>query len=263
MQPLSDHIQITTSNYRGRTVFTHEYWYYEKKYSWEATAFIAHCLSQWEDRFEHLLDFWEEGHNPIELEIVDYWGPKFVERFGKEFPQCDADWYRNVFRAELRSLVLPRKLIEEYLIRCGSEEWETEENLQKYLKGFSPYFGADIKPLPSDWLNIGCDKGGSSLKLSDDILRLAKDMDINRVVKIISWILGGFTKKFDIFYPDSKNNIKINTGLCNTLSKNSPEFFGTCKLSGEWFKELYKAKFLSIRIPERLLKPLFTPYAQG
>jgi len=69
MQPLSDHIQITTSNYnRGRTVFTREYWYYEKKYGWEAKAFIAHCLGQWEDRFEHLLDFWEEGYNPIELE---------------------------------------------------------------------------------------------------------------------------------------------------------------------------------------------------
>jgi len=203
MRQLSDHIQITTSNYRGRTVFTREYWYYEEKYSWEATAFIAHCLSQWEDRFEHLLDFWEEGHNPIELEVVDYWGPKFVERFGKEFPQCDADWYRNVFRAKLRSLVLPRNLIEEYfeISEILKDEPEREEYARQYLERFSPYLGTDIKPLPSDWLNIGRDKGGECLKLSDDILRLAKNMDINRVVKIVSWILSGFIKNFEIFEP--------------------------------------------------------------
>ncbi|MBI4972504.1 MAG: hypothetical protein HZC16_01660, partial [Candidatus Omnitrophica bacterium] len=60
MQSLSDHIQIATTNYRGRTVFTCEYGYYLEKYSWEAKAFIAHCISQWSDEFEHVLDYWEE-----------------------------------------------------------------------------------------------------------------------------------------------------------------------------------------------------------
>ena len=115
MKPLSDHIQIATDNYRGRTVFSYEYKYYEKKYSWEAKAFIAHCISQWGDQYEHVLDYWEKGHNPIEPEVVDYWGPTFVERFGKEFPQCDANWYRDIFRAKLRSLILPKTLLKNIL----------------------------------------------------------------------------------------------------------------------------------------------------
>lgn len=257
MQQISDHIQIATTNYRGWTVFTYEYWYYEKKYRWEAKAFIAHCISQWGDQYEHVLDYWEEGRNPIELEVVDYWGPTFVERFGREFPQCDADWYRDIFRAKLRSLVLPKKVIDKYFENIGYKP--DEEDAEKYFKRLNTYFGADIKPLPSDWLNIGREGGGDCLKLSDDILRLAKNMDIKMAVKIVSWILSGFTKKFEIFYPDSKRNIKININLCKILSKNYPEYFGKGSLSAEWFKEIYKAKFLSIRIPERLLKPLFTP----
>lgn len=257
MQPLSDYIQIARTNYRGRTVFTYEYEYYEKKYSWEAKAFIAHCISQWGDQYEHLLDYWEEGHNPVELEVVDYWGPTFVERSGEEFPQCDANWYRDVLRAKVRSLSLPKKVIEEYFEKIGYEP--NEEYAEEHFKRFSPYFGSDIKSLPPDWLNIGRDGGGNGLKLSNDIMRLAKNMDMKRTVKVVSWVLSGFTKNFDIFYPDSKRNIKININLCKTLAKNYPEYSGKGSLSAEWFKEVYKAKFLSIRIPERLLKPLFTP----
>lgn len=264
MQSLSDHIQIATANYRGRTVFTYEYRYYEKKYSWEAKAFIAHCISQWDDEFEHVLDCWDKGKTIVELDSVDYWGPRFVERFGKEFPQCDADWYRDILRAKLRSLVLPKNLIEEYFERLevAKDDPEREEYSRQYLKRFNSYFGSDIKPLPADWLSIGRDGGGNGLKLSYDILRIAKNMDIKKIIKIVSWVLSGFTKNFDIFYPDSKRNIRININLCNTLSKNYPEYFGKGSLSGEWFKEIYKAKFLSIRIPEGLLKQLFTPYAE-
>lgn len=260
MQTLSDHIQIATANYRGRTVFSYEYRYYEKKYSWEAKAFIAHCISQWDDEFEHVLDCWDKGKTIVELDAVDYWGPRFVERFGKEFPQCDADWYRDILKAKLRSLTLPKNLIDEYFEMVGYKEIEFEENAEKYLKRFNAYFSTDIKPLPAEWLNIGREGGGNSLKLSNDILRIAKNMDIKKIVKIVSWVLSGFTKNFEIFYADSKRNIKININLCNTLAKNYPECFGKGNLSAEWFKEIYKAKFLSIRIPERLLNTLFTPY---
>lgn len=262
MQQISDHIQIATANYRGRTVFSYEYRYYEKKYSWEAKAFIAHCISQWSDRFEHVLDCWDKGKTIVELDAVDYWGPRFVERFGKEFPQCDADWYRDILRAKLRSLILPKSLIDEYFEMVDYREFVFEEGAEKYFKRFNAYFGSDIKPLPADWLSIGREGGCNSLKLSNDILRLAKNMDIKKIVKIVSWVLSGFTKNFDIFYADSKRNIKININLCKTLARNYPEYFGKGNLSAEWFKEIYKAKFLSIRIPERLLKPLFANYTE-
>lgn len=263
MSSLSIHIQIATTNFRGRTVFTCEYGYYLEKYSWEAKAFIAHSISQWSDEFEHALDFWEEGHNQIELEVVEYWGPTFVERFSKNFPQCDANWYRDILRATLRSLILPKKLIEEYFEKLGFNDsfWapERKEYAKRYFKRFNPFFGADIKPLPDDWLLIGYRDKDKSLKISKDILRLANNMDIDRLVKIISWLLSGFIKNFDIFYVDENGCIAINTSLCKTLSKNYPEIFGKGKLNNEWFEQIYRAKFLSVRIPEGLLRRLFTP----
>lgn len=261
MKPLSTHIQIATTNFRSRTVFTHEYGYYLEKYSWEAKAFIAHCISQWSDEFEHVLDFWEEGHNPIELEAVAYWGPTFVERFGKEFPQCDADWYRDIFRATLRSLILPKKLVEEYFEKLGFneffEEFERKEYAKRYFKRFNPFFGTDIKPLPADWLHIGYRDKDKSLKISKDILRLAGSMDRNRLVNIISWLLSGFTKHFDIFCPGHDDSLIINSALCNAISKQYPYYFGKGNLPGKWFEEIYKAKLLSVRIPEGLLERLF------
>ncbi len=263
MQSLSDYIQIATTNFRGRTVFTCEYGYYLEKYSWEAKAFIAHCISRWDDEFEHVLDYWEKGHNPIELEVVDYWGQRFVEKFQKEFPQCNADWYRNIFRAELRSLILPKKLIEEYFEKLGFneffEEFERKEYAEQYLKKFNPYFGTDIKPLPADWLHIGYRDKDKSLKISKDILRLAGSMDRSRLVNIISWLLSGFTKHFDIFCPGRDNSLIINSALCNAISMQYPDYSGKGSLPGEWFEEIYKAKFLSVRIPEGLLHPLFKP----
>ena len=60
---------------------------------------------------------------------------------------------------------------------AGYREIEFEEGAEKYFKRFNAYFGTDIKPLPADWLNIGREGGGNSLKLSNDILRIAKNMD--------------------------------------------------------------------------------------
>lgn len=261
MKPLPSHIQIATANFRGRTVFTHEYGYYLEKYGWKAKAFIAHCISQWSDEFEHVLDFWEAGHNPIELEVVDYWGPIFAERFVKEFPQCDANWYRDIFRATLRSLALPKKLIEEYFANLGFNNsfWASErkEYAKQYFKKFNPFFGTDIKPLPADWLSIGYRGKDKSLKISQDILRLAGSMDKNRVVNIISWLLSGFTKHFDIFYPGNDNSLIINSALCNAIHRQYPYYFGKGSLPGRWFEEIYKAKLLSVRIPEGLMQRLF------
>ncbi|MBI3815543.1 MAG: hypothetical protein HY279_13890 [Nitrospinae bacterium] len=263
MKSLSNQIKIATTNHRGRTVFTYEYGYYLERYSWGAKAFIAHCISRWDDEFEHVLDYWEEGHNPIEIEVVKYWGPRFAERFKNEFPQCDANWCRDVFRAKLRSLVLPKKLIEEYFEKLGFNDffWEPErkEYAEQYLKRFNPYFGADIKPLPTDWLNIGCDGGVKGLKLSDDILLLAKNMDINRLVNIISWLLSGFIKHYDILCTVYGDSLILNSALCNAISKQYPDYSGTGSLNGKWFEGIYRAKLLSIRIPERLLKIVFSP----
>ena len=84
-------------------------------------------------------------------------------------------------------------------------------------------------------------------------------MDIKKIVKIVSWVLSGFTKNFDIFYPDSKEILKSISICAIHYQKNYPEYFGKGSLSGEWFKEIYKAKFCPSGYRRGLLKPLFTP----
>ena len=253
---LSDNIQIATSNYRGKTVFSYEYGYYDVKYKWEATAFVAHCVSQWGDAFEHLLDCFEKTREGRELEIVDYWGPRFVKKFQKDFPLCDSDWYRDVFRAILRSLILPKSLIDEYFSMIG---YEADEVLaQGYIKRYGSILGTDLKPLPNDWLKIGEVKRDGTLSVAHSIMRLANGMDKISLTGRISWLVSGFTKNYHLFLPGEGSNITINAGICSSLMSVYPEMYGKGKLKGKWLEEVYRAKFLSIKIPERLLKAVLT-----
>lgn len=197
MKQLSDHIQIATTNHRGKTVFTYEYGYYQRKYGWEAKAFIAHCLSRWDDEFEHLMDDFGPGHDVQELEIVDYWGPRLVEKQKENFPQCNPEFYREVWRAKLRSLILPQKLINDYFEKIGftlepvQVEWS-----EKYFNRFYQFFGTDIKPLPSDWIGFGSVNRDGDLVFSQEFLEMAKNTDSDRLLQTVSWLLSGFIKNF-------------------------------------------------------------------
>ena len=256
---MPNEIQIAAANFRGKTVFTSEYNYYEARYGWEATAFIAHCVSQWGDEFEHLLDCRDKGLAALELDVVDYWGPTFVKKFRGEYPSCDAAWYRDIYRAILRSLVLPRELIDKYFEKVGYEADEVSG--REYLERHGRYLGMDVKPLPSDWLRIGYLTDGE-LVLGEDVVRLAGEGKRGTLVKTISWILSGFMKNFDILIPATGNAVHINTDLCNLLSRNYPEHSGKGSLEGRWFEEIFRARFLSIRIPADLLKSPFAEIRQ-
>lgn len=251
-----DYIHITRSNFRVKTVFTYEYGYYEEKYGWEAKAFISHCLSQWSDEFEHLLDCWDKSKTIRELDIVNYWGPRFVKRFGKEFPHCDAKWYRNILRAELRSLALPINLIEEYFEKVGYEPEPPMDSAERYHERFSSYYETEVMPVPYEWIKIGYSGIDGGLNLANSFTKIAGYINKERLIKIVSWLLSGFTKNFDIFCLDEKGNIVVNTSLCNTINQHD-EKFGNNRFGVKWFEGIYKAKFLSIRIPPDLLKIIF------
>jgi hypothetical protein len=252
---LPENIQITTTNFREKTIFTYEYRYFVSMYGWEARAFIGHCLSRWSDEFEHLLDDWGNDHGYPELEIVSYWGPRFVKKYKEEYPACDEHFYRNIFRSELRSLTLPLKSIQYYFEK---KEFERDkESGQKYFNRFRNYFRLDIKPLPEGWIRFGVVGEDGNLSLSEEILALAGNMEVEEITRKISWLLSGFIEHFEIFMVDQKNIITINKKLCKILSKNYPEMSGKGKLEPAWFEDIYRAKFLSVRIPEQLLKPVF------
>ena len=54
---------------------------------------------------------------------------------------------------------LAKNIIEEYFERLeiAKDEPERDEYSRQYLERFNTYFSSDIKPLPSDYLNIGRD----------------------------------------------------------------------------------------------------------
>jgi len=111
-------IQIIQLNEKGHFVFTKEYkelvgvlWD-----NWEAKAFVAHVISQFDDQWEHLLDCWDEELTdaPNEFDIEPYRCHKLAETYEGRFGKLGASWYRNLFRCKLITLKLPKKLIEDY-----------------------------------------------------------------------------------------------------------------------------------------------------
>jgi hypothetical protein len=103
---------------------------------WEAKAFVGHLLGLWYDPFEHMLDYTsgearhsedQPGHfdrNGLDepQEVVEYW----AERWGKndknhQLPheagtglELDTAWYRDILRAKLVSMRIPKRLLLAY-----------------------------------------------------------------------------------------------------------------------------------------------------
>ena len=109
---------------------------------WEAKAFVGHLLALWYDPFEHLLDYTsgeascsqdqpgQFDRNGLDepQDVVEYWAV-YWSRHGKSHePSHQAGsglglsvaWYRDVLRAKLVSLRLPRRLLLEYMERIMS-----------------------------------------------------------------------------------------------------------------------------------------------
>jgi hypothetical protein len=103
---------------------------------WEAKALVGHLLGLWYDPFEHLLDYSSgEAHytsdQPGEYDrngldqpqdVVEYWAVHWSEHGNAHQPPHEAgtllglgvEWYRDVLRAKLVSLCLPKRLLVAY-----------------------------------------------------------------------------------------------------------------------------------------------------
>ncbi|MFI5456698.1 MAG: hypothetical protein ACHRXM_14715 [Isosphaerales bacterium] len=104
--------------------------------AWESKAFIGHLLGLWYDPFEHVLDYTsgeatcsqdqpgQFDRNGLDepQEVVEYWAVDWSQHGKDHEPPHRAgsglglsvDWYRDVPRAKLVSLRLPRRLLLEY-----------------------------------------------------------------------------------------------------------------------------------------------------
>jgi hypothetical protein len=103
---------------------------------WEAKALVGHLLGLWYDPFEHMLDYTsgeavhtqdqpgEFDRNGLDepQDVVEYWAEAWSQHNNAHDPAHKAgtglelgiEWYRDVLRAKLVSLRLPKRLLTTY-----------------------------------------------------------------------------------------------------------------------------------------------------
>jgi len=129
-------VQIAQLDQADHIRFTQEFQVLMGELGWEAKALVGHLLGLWYDPFEHLLDhtsgeaacsqdqpgrFDRNGLDEPQ-EVVEYWAVDWSKNGKDHQPShlagsglgLGVDWYRDVLRAKLVSLRLPRRLLLEY-----------------------------------------------------------------------------------------------------------------------------------------------------
>ena len=129
-------VQIVRLDENDQIWFTTEFRNIMGKLEWEAKAFVGHLLGMWYDPFEHMLDYTSGeaifsqdqpgifDRNDLDgpQDVVEYWAKswsendKFHDRTHEAGTGLDlgVDWYRDILRAKLLSLRIPKRLLVEY-----------------------------------------------------------------------------------------------------------------------------------------------------
>jgi len=103
--------------------FTQEYLEITKCLGWGARKFAAHLIAHWEPKYQNVLDYFgpeeaeEDWYSGIDGEPMDVGDiiPDLLEVHGLPFEGLDGEWHRDIMRAKLASIKLPKKLIEQYV----------------------------------------------------------------------------------------------------------------------------------------------------
>lgn len=103
--------------------FTKEYLTLTSELGWGARKFASHLISHWTLDFQSLLDYFgpmedeQDKYNGIDGEpmdvredITDLW-----EYYGQPYDGLEGEWYRDVLRAKLLTIRLPKRLIVDYV----------------------------------------------------------------------------------------------------------------------------------------------------
>lgn len=136
-------IQIAELDEQDRIHFTPDFQELMGELGWEAKAFAGHLLGLWYDPFEHLLDYgsgeatctrdqpgeFERNDLSDPQDVVEYWAVTWSKNDNSHQPSHDAglgmnlsvEWYRDVLRAKLVSLRLPKRLLVEYKEKYDAE----------------------------------------------------------------------------------------------------------------------------------------------
>jgi hypothetical protein len=144
-------VQIASLDDQDHIYFTTEFLEIMGEFGWEAKAFVGHLLGLWYDPFEHMLDYasgeakftldqpgiFERGGLDEPQNVVEYWAERW--RQNNNFHQLsheagtgldlDVEWYRDILRAKLVSIRLPRRLLLAYKEQLLARLKEFEEQL--------------------------------------------------------------------------------------------------------------------------------------
>lgn len=107
----------------GEICFTDEYLEATSDLGWGARKFAAHLITHWSLEFQSILDYFgpddaeEDLYSGIDGEpmdvkedITDLW-----EYYGIPYDGLEGEWYRDILRAKLITIKLPKRLIKEYV----------------------------------------------------------------------------------------------------------------------------------------------------
>ncbi len=131
-----DWVRIAELDDRDQIRFTSEFQALMGDMGWGAKALVGHLLGLWYDPFEHLLDYTSgeaacsddqpgsfDCNNLDEpQEVVEFWAVEWSKHGKSHEPShlagaglgLNVAWYRDILRAKLVSLCLPRRLLLEY-----------------------------------------------------------------------------------------------------------------------------------------------------
>ena len=131
-----DWVRIAELDEQDHIRFTPEFQALMGDLGWGAKALVGHLLGLWYDPFEHLLDYTsgeatcsedqpgQFDRNGLDepQDVVEYWAVEWSKHGNGHEPSHRAGtglglsvaWYRDILRAKLVSLRLPRRLLLEY-----------------------------------------------------------------------------------------------------------------------------------------------------
>ena len=116
-------IALCEMDENGEICFTQEYLDVIGDLGGGARKFASHMISHWDLELQSLLDYFgppdleEDLYSGIDGEamdvredICDVW-----EYYDALCPNLEADWYRDILRAKLLTIKIPKRLINEYI----------------------------------------------------------------------------------------------------------------------------------------------------
>ena len=129
-------IRIAELDEKDQIKFTAEFQTLIGELGWEAKAFVGHLLGLWYDPFEHMLDYgsgesmysadqpgvFDRNGLDAPQDVVEYWAAHWSQKDSFHKPSHEAgaglglavEWYRDVLRAKLVSIRLPKRLLIAY-----------------------------------------------------------------------------------------------------------------------------------------------------